>query len=53
MKLLDIIIHRQMFECTKLKLFCFIFVGVIKKFMGSVFFGGRGHPVIYEKIYFV
>ena len=42
--------HVQKFECTKLELFCFIFVEVIKKFMGSVcflgfFFFGGGHPV--------
>ena len=37
--------HVQKFECTKLELFCFIFVEVIKKFMGSVFFFGGGHSV--------
>ena len=39
--------HAQKFECTKLELFRFIFVDVIKNFMGSVFFlGGGGHPVL-------
>ena len=41
--------HVQKFECTKKELFFFIFVEVIKKFMGSVFLG---HPVyIYIYIY--
>ena len=44
LKLFSIIIHRQKLECTKLELFCFIYVEVIKKLMGSVFLGG--HPVI-------
>ena len=35
--------HVQKFECTKLELFYFIFGEVMKKFMGSVFFG---HPVV-------
>ena len=35
--------HVQKFECTKLELFCFIFVEVIKKFIGSGFFLG-GSP---------
>ena len=44
--------HVQKFECTKLELFCFIFVEVIKKFMGSVFFFFFAHPVyIYIYIY--
>ena len=39
MKNWDHSIHQyvQKIECTKLELFCFIFVEVIKKFMGSVF----------------
>ena len=35
--------HVQKFECTKLELFCFIFVEVIKKFMVTVLF--LCHPV--------
>ena len=39
LKLFGIIIPRQKFECTKLELFCYIFIEVIKRFMGSVFVG--------------
>ena len=33
------------YQGKELELFCFIFVEVIKKFMGSVSFFGGGHPV--------
>ena len=36
--------HVVVYQGKELELFCFIFVEVIKKFMGSVFLGG--HPVI-------
>ena len=46
--------HVQKFESTKLELFCFIFVEVIKKFMGPVFFVFLffwwGSPCTYERI---
>ena len=48
--------HVQKFECTKLELFCFIFVEVIKKFMGSVFFFFfffLHHPIVTEKWFFM
>ena len=35
--------HVLVYKGKELELFCFICVEVIKKFMGSVFFGG--HPV--------
>ena len=39
--------HLLVYQGKELELFCFIFVEVIKKFMGSVVFVffGRGHPV--------
>ena len=40
--------HVQKFECTKLELFCFIFIEVRKKFMDSVFFFWGGSPCILQ-----
>ena len=43
--------HVRKFECTKFELFCFIFVEVIKNFMGSVFWGAGGHPLFIYKLH--
>ena len=44
--------HVLVYQGKELELFCFIFVEVIKKFMGSVFLGGGGVTLnIYIYIY--
>ena len=40
--------HVLVYQGEELELFCFIFVKVITKFMGSLFLWGEGHPVLFD-----